>query len=121
MRLSGGKIVADYGVCWWNNEKNRVDYFIGIKTSDANGDITGTSPLEISGGLYAIFATPPTSHFDFVNTIHRTWPYILNVWMPQSEYRCARGYKYQFETYVEASRTYSEDIYIPIERKDKDA
>jgi len=115
LRLSGGKIVADYGVCVWNNEKNRLDYFIGIRTDAADGDISGTTKLIIPGGLYAVIATPPSSHFDFVNTIHRTWGYILNVWMPKSEYRCSRDNPYQFETYVETSRTYSEDIYIPIE------
>jgi len=117
LRLSGGKTVADYGVSSWNDEKNQVDYFIGIKKEEANGDISGTSCLEISGGLYAVFATPPTSHFDFVNTVHRTWNYITDVWLQQSEYQFALGSKYQFETYVEASRTYSEDIYIPIEKR----
>jgi AraC family transcriptional regulator len=114
-RLSGGEIVADYGVCAWNNIKKRLEYFIGIKTSDFSEDMPGTQQLEILGGLYAVFTTPPSSHFDFVNTIHRTWDYILNIWLPDSEYKavCLP----QFETYVEASRTYSEDIYIPIERK----
>jgi len=114
-RLSGGKTVADYGVCWWSNEKKRLDYFIGIRADDASGDITGTAQLKIPAGLYAVFATPPASHFDFVNTVHRTWNYIFHCWMPQSGYRCAAGYEYQFEIYIEASRTYSEDIYIPIE------
>lgn len=116
-RLSGGKTITDYGVCIWNSEANRLDYFIGIPTEDAKGDLTETKQLHVSGGLYAIFATPPTSHFNFVNMIHRTWSYILNVWMPESEYQCAPDHGYQFETYIEASRTYSEDIYIPIESK----
>ena len=116
-RLSGGKLCADYGVCVLNSETNRLDYFIGIRTKNAGGDITDAKELFISGGLYAVFATPPASHFNFVNTIHRTWFYILNTWMPQSEYRCSSNHGYQFETYVEESRAYSEDIYIPIEGK----
>jgi len=115
-RLSGGNTVADYGVCSWDHEKRRLDYFIGIRTDEAAGDITGTTQLEIPGGLYAVTSTPPSTHFDFVNTIHRTWDYILDVWMPKSGYHCDRSNPYQFETYVEASRTYSERIYIPIER-----
>jgi AraC family transcriptional regulator len=114
-RLSGGSTVTDYGVCWWNQEKNRLDYFIGIQRDNVNGDIMGTTELKIPGGLYAVFATPPASHFDFVNTIHRTWKYIFHDWMPQNGYKCATGYKYQFETYIEANRTFSENIYIPIE------
>lgn len=116
-RLSGGKVCTDYGVCRWNKEANLLDYFIGIRAEDAVGDTSGTMQLQVSGGLYALFSTPPSSHFNFVNTIHRTWHYIFNVWMPGSEYRCAADHGYQFETYVEASRTFSEDIYIPIEVK----
>ena len=116
-KLSGGKTVADYGVCRWNHQTNRLDYYCGIRTDEADGDTSGTIRLDIPGGLYAFTSTPPTSHFDFVNTIHRTWSYILNIWMPQSGYRCAGDNPYQFETYVEASRRYSEDIYIPVEKK----
>jgi len=114
-KLSGGKTVTDYGVSSWNEETQQVDYFIGIRAESAAGNVEGATELEIPGGLYAVFATSTTSHFDFVNTIHKTWNYIHNTWLPQSDYRLAAGY--QFETYVEASRTYSEDIYIPIERK----
>jgi AraC family transcriptional regulator len=114
-RLSGGKTVADYGVCVWNNEKNCLDYVIGIRTDKATGETAGTKQLEIPGGLYLMVPTPPTSHFDFVNTIHRTWNYILNVWLPQSDYVFIGGP--QYEKYVEASRTYSEDIYIPVGKR----
>ena len=118
LRLSGGKTVADYGVSSWNNEKMCIDYFIGIRTYNADGDKSGTSLLEIPGGLYAVFTTPPSSHFDFVNVIHRTWRYITDIWLQQSEYRCAWGNKYQFEKYIESSRTYSEDIFVPVEKRD---
>ncbi len=116
-QLSGGKVCADYGVCRWNNETNRLDYFIGIRTEDIDGNTSGTTQLLVSGGLYAVFSTPPSNHFNFVNIIHRIWNYIFNVWMPGSEYRCTTDHGYQFETYVEASHTFSEDIYIPIEVK----
>jgi len=115
-RLSGGKAVRDYGVSSWNDVEKRVGYFIGIRAKDAAGETAGAQRLEIPGGLYAVFTTPPASHFNFVNTIHRSWHYINHVWLPQSAYRAADG-KYQLESYAEASRTYSEDIYIPIERK----
>ncbi|MCL1794543.1 MAG: AraC family transcriptional regulator [Oscillospiraceae bacterium] len=114
-KLSGGRIVADYGVMKWDKEKQWLDYYIGIKTSDANGDIAGTVEIEIPGGLYAVFSTPPASHFDFVATIHKTRGYIECVWLPNGEYKKTDGW--EFETYIEASRTYSEDIYIPIEKK----
>ena len=113
--LSSGKITADYGVSLWNSEIDHLDYWCGIRTDEALGDISGTVQLYIPGGLYAVFATPATPQADFVNTIHRSWAYILNVWLPKSDYQYMGGY--QFETYVEASRTFSEQIYIPVQVK----
>jgi AraC family transcriptional regulator len=114
LRLSNGRTVADYGVSHWNNEKMILEYFIGIRTDDTTGDAAGTIQIEIPSGLYAVFTTPSSSHFDFVNIVHRTWQFINNVWLPQSEY--IRAGKYEFETYIETSRRYSEDIYIPIQK-----
>lgn len=116
-RLSGENVCADYGVSLWNSNTNGIEYFIGVQAEDANGDLTGTKELFISGGLYAIFTTPVTSQFNFVSTVHRVWSYILNDWIPKSNYHCTTKHGHQFETYVEASRAFSEDIYIPIELK----
>ncbi|MGF7143897.1 AraC family transcriptional regulator [Anaerotaenia torta] len=114
-RLSGGKVCEDYGVSLWNAKENRLDYWNGIPTKEAQGNAAGTVQIHIPGGLYAVFATPLATHFDFVNTIHRTWGYISDTWLPKSNYR--RTGSYEFESYVEASRTFSEKIYIPIEEK----
>ena len=113
--LSGGREVCDYGVCIWNNETERLDYYVGIKKDEAAGNLQCTDTLEIQGGLYARFSTPPARHCDFVNTIHRTWDYIFKEWLPQSDYAFTGGY--QFECYVESSRVYSEDIYIPVRER----
>ncbi len=113
-KLSGGKIVKDYGVSIWNKTENKVDYYCGIESSNAKGDISGTVELFINGGLYAVFSTPPSTHADFVNVIHKTWKFINCKWPNQSGYRHTG--KAQFECYVEESRTYSEDIFIPIEK-----
>jgi len=112
-KLSGGKVCEDYGISAWNKNENKLDYFIGIRKNNALGDNDGTVELSIPGGLYAVFTTPRTSHFDFVNTIHRTWNYIYNKWLPNSGYRHTGGC--EFESYVEESRAYSEKIYIPLE------
>lgn len=118
-KLSGGKVVEDYGVSLWNHTVHKVTYYIGIREADARGDLTNTETLDIAGGLYAVFDTPPSTHFDFVNTIHRTWDYIIDVWLPENGYRRAGGF--ELESYVEESRLFSERIYIPItpERKDE--
>lgn len=110
--LSGGAVTEDFGVCIWNREKRRLDYFIGIRESEAKGDLTGTLTLEIEGGTYAVFDTPPATQFHFVASIHRTWDYIARVWLPENGYRRTGGY--ELESYIEQSRRYSERIYIPI-------
>lgn len=112
-KLSGGKVCEDYGVSTWNESENKLDYFIGVQKDNAIGDTDGTMELLIQGGLYAIFATPKTSHYDFVNTIHRTWAYINSKWLQNNGYRRTGGY--EFESYIEESRTFSEKIYIPLE------
>lgn len=114
-KLTGGRICEDYGVSLWNTAENKPDYYIGVRKSDALGDTAGTVELAVPGGLYAVFATPPSSHFDFVNTIHLTWEYINNEWLPGSGYE--RTGSCEFETYIESSRSYSEKIYIPIKPK----
>ncbi|MCI9408448.1 MAG: AraC family transcriptional regulator [Oscillospiraceae bacterium] len=115
LRLSGGEITEDFGVMRWNPEKERLDYFIGIRAEKAKGNILGTVRLDISEGLYAVFDTPPASQHDFVNVIRRTWDWIYGDWLPQSGYR--RGGGFEMECYEETSRKYSERIYVPLERK----
>lgn len=111
-KLSDGAVCEDYGVCLRNTAAKKMDYYIGIRKENALGDLTGTTELSINGGLYAVFATPKTSHYDFVNTIHRTWSYINRVWLPDSGYK--KIGEYEFESYIEESRTFSEKIYIQI-------
>ncbi|MEO3948044.1 AraC family transcriptional regulator [Gorillibacterium sp. CAU 1737] len=112
-RLSGGATVTDYGVCSWNLPLARLDYWIGIRKEDANGDLTSSEELHIPGGLYAVFTTPPATSFAFVNAIHRTWEFINTEWLPHSGYWRTGGY--EFETYTEEARTFQEKIYIPLE------
>ena len=116
-RLSGGAAVIDYGACLWNQEKNKLDYWIGIRETDAHGDRDGTIELQIAGGLYAVFKTPPSTNFDFVNCIHRTWDHINHVWLAENGY--AKRFDYEFECYLEESRVFSETIYIPIIKKNE--
>lgn len=116
-KLSGGREVRDYGVSSWNCGKNRLDYYIGIRSEQAVGDTEDTVELRIAGGLYAVFSTPPARQSDFVNQIHRTWKYIKEQWFSQSVYERRNGY--EFECYCEKSRLFSEDIYIPLKEKEK--
>lgn len=109
-KLSGGEVQTDYGFSVWNFEENRLEYYAGILTEYAHGDLTGTMQLNVNGGLYAVFDTPSADKYTFVNAIRRAWEYIMQEWIPQS------GYVYpgdcDFETYRESSREYSERIFI---------
>lgn len=114
-RLSGGKIVEDFGAMKWNPQKNGLDYYIGINANYAKGDTTGTVLLNIAEGLYAIFDTPPATQHNFVNIIRHTWDWIYKEWLPNSGYHRASGF--ELESYVESSRKYSERIYVPLIKK----
>lgn len=115
-RLTGGITVEDYGVSIWDSEWKKLDYFIGVRETDAHGDLARTVKLSIPEGLYAVFETPPATSFDFVNSIHRTWDYIAKVWLRENGY-CRTGGP-EFETYVEESRTFQEKIYLPIQKQE---
>ncbi|MBQ2254324.1 MAG: GyrI-like domain-containing protein, partial [Clostridia bacterium] len=114
-KLSGGRVVEDHGVMYFHKDTGRLDYFIGIPTEKAAGDREGTEELRFPGGLYAIFETPPATQHEFSAVIRDTWDYIREEWFPKSGYLRKDGY--ELEKYTEASRTYTETIYIPIERK----
>lgn len=114
-KLSGGEARPDYGVSIWNFEKNKLDYYIGILTEYAKGDLSGTLQLKVEGGLYAIFDTPKADKYTFVNAIRKTWDYIYGEWTCQSEY--VNLGDCDFETYKENSREFSEQIFIHVKEK----
>ena len=115
VKLSGGDIVEDFGAMIWDNEKEQLNYHIGIKADVAKGDTTNTIQLKISGGLYAVFETPTATQHDFVSAIRSTWDWIYRDWLPNSGYHKAPGF--ELESYIENSRKYIERIYIPIEKE----
>ncbi|WP_082651664.1 helix-turn-helix domain-containing protein [Gorillibacterium timonense] len=112
-KLSGGMPCTDYGVCIWNHSIGKLDYFIGIRKEHARGDLSDTQEIAISGGRYAVFTTPPSTFYTFVSTIHQTWAFINNKWLPTSGCRSTGGH--EFETYTEEARTFREQIHIPLE------
>ncbi len=118
VKLSGGKTVEDYGAMRWNREKKKLDYYIGIDARNAVENTANAVTLDISGGLYAVFETSPSSQHQFVDTIRKTWDWIGNCWLPQNGYK--KRNDFELERYIESSRTYSETIFIPIE-KEKDS
>jgi AraC family transcriptional regulator len=99
----------------FNLENDELTYLIGVEVDPG---VSVEPPLEarwIPSMEYAVFSTPPANKYTFVKQIHRTWDYIFQYWLVHSGYEHAG--KLEFETYCEASETYSEDIYIPIIRR----
>ncbi len=117
-RLTGGAVVPDWGVMHRDAVTGYLRYWIGVRSEHARGDLTGTVRLDIPGGLYAAFDTAPAHQHNFVATIQRTWDWICGEWFPASPYRPGPGF--EMEQYTEADRTYTERIYVPLERKEED-
>ncbi|MBQ2749205.1 MAG: AraC family transcriptional regulator [Clostridia bacterium] len=113
--LSGGRVVTDYGVMTRGSDGKRRSYAIGIRSEHAQGDKQGTISVAIDGGLYAAFETQAADPISFVATIHHTWDWIFESWLPDNGYVRREGF--EFESYVESSRLYSERIYIPIRKE----
>ena len=85
---------------------------LGIRSEMAAGDVSGTVRLTLKEGMYAVFQTQPSGQHDFVETVQRTWDWIYDVWMPENGFRRGRGY--ECERYTESSRTFREEILVPI-------
>ena len=115
--LSGGAAVTDFGVMIKNPQSGILDYYIGIRSEEAKGNLDGTVRLEIDGGLYAVFETPPATQHDFVSVIQDTWKWIYAEWMPQSGY--VRGKGFEMESYVESGRSFCEHIFVPLKKQPK--
>jgi len=103
----------NYPPNFWN--KYNAKKLSGGRSNDEKGDLSDTQKIYINSGQYAVFQTPQSSHAGFVNNIHRTWDYIYKIWLPNSEYELTGSY--EFESYIEQSRAFSEKIFIPIRGK----
>lgn len=92
--------------------KEFLKYFIGVEVDSYDNMPNNIIKITIPATTYAVFSTPKSDTFSFVKTIHRTWHFIYQQWFPDSVY--THNGTYEFETYCEDSRTFSEDIYIPV-------
>jgi len=113
-----------------DDEMGSFTYMMGVGVAEAEYAVPlrpGTYRHEISGGLYAIFTTPLTHDDDEEYTqnaaLQDTWKYILEDWLPKSEYEyddTRMDYEYHDER---AHSDWREDgkccteIRIPVRRK----
>ena len=79
----------EISMCYDINENTGEFTYILGRGIDNPDDLTSIQPdmtkVDIVGGLYAIFSTPPTAD-SFVQTAQDTWNEIFLKWLPQSEF-----------------------------------
>lgn len=99
-------------------------YMLG-RGIDASGDLEKIEPdmtrVDIPGGLYAIFSTPPAE--DFAEPAIKMWNDILTSWLPQSEFEYDDSRPdFEYHDYRDHGWYFGGnlqiDICIPIRQKD---
>jgi len=76
-------------MCYDIDESTGEFTYIMGRGIDNHDDLTNVQPdmtqVDIDGGLYAIFSTPPAAD-SFIQTAQDTWNEIFLHWLPQSEF-----------------------------------
>ena len=108
-----------------DTENGEFTYLLG-RGIDNPADYEKMEPdmtrVDIQGGLYAVFSTPPAE--DYLVAIQDTWHEILTDWLPGSEFEFDDT-RYDFEYYDHRDHGWyfggkvQMDICIPIRLKEK--
>lgn len=101
-----------YGLCQEAQADGRFRYLAGFAVSEAGQLPDGMEAWSLPEQTYAVFPCD-------LSTIHQTYQYAFETWLPQSAYRYNHGT--DFELYDEAfdpeTGTGIMYIYIPVEKK----
>ena len=80
---------CEISMCYDVNDAGEFSYMLG-RGIDNPADLLNAQPdmtrIDIAGGLYAVFSTPPAADGHFIQTIQHTWNEIFTTWLPQSEF-----------------------------------
>ncbi|QVK17092.1 AraC family transcriptional regulator [Mycoplasmatota bacterium] len=106
---------VDIGYCKVISDEE-VYYYIGVESEYKDIRKLDLFTLTFPKSMYAVFKSPKTDKYNFVEMIHQTWNYIYVKWLPDSDF--IQSSIYAFESYNESSRSYSEKIYIPIKMEE---
>jgi len=105
-----------------DEEHDCFTYMLGVGVDQADAEVPqrpGTYRHQTAGGLYAVFTTPPCADDDCVQW-QKAWRYILDEWLPGSEYEFDDA-RTDFEYYDERDHTDEGngimDIYVPIRKR----
>ncbi len=128
---------CEYTVCFDTEpETGEFTYLLGVGV-DNTEDLSKIEPdmyeMEMPGGLYAKFTTPPIdsseySLSDYAQNVRDTWKNVFDSWLPASGYEFDES-RYDFEYYDERDHNVDKrdplytngiiqmDIYIPIKKR----
>jgi len=95
----------DYGLLKSHTD-NSYSYWIGRENLDTS------QLLVIPAGWYLKFNTSSADAFTFVESIHKAWEEIYRYLDANN---IVQKGPFAFERYIEASKTFSEEIFIPVE------
>ena len=118
---------CEISVCYDVDENTEeFSYMLG-RGIDNPEDLLNIEPdmtrIDITGGLYAIFPTPPVED-DYIQTAKNTWNEILLDWLPNSEFEYDES-RYDFEYHDKRDHgkyfggKLQIDICIPIRQKEE--
>ena len=119
---------CEISMCYDVDEKTgEFTYMLG-RGIDNPADLENIQPdmtrIDITGGLYAIFPTPPAAD-SYIQAAQDTWNKIFINWLPQSEFEYDET-RYDFEYHDERDHgkyfggKLQIDIYIPIRQREED-
>jgi predicted transcriptional regulator YdeE len=104
-------IDGGFGVCGHTQEDGSFDYLAGFAVSSTERIPQGMTTWEVPAQKYAVF--PCT-----LNTLHETYRYAFETWLPTSGYKYTKGpdFEYYDENFDASDKDRSVlHIYIPIE------
>ncbi len=111
-----------------NESTGEFTYLVG-RGIDNPDDLANIRPdmtrVDIAGGLYAIFSTPPAVGSQLSQTIQDTWNEIFLHWLPQSEFEYDEmRYDFGYHDHREHGWYFDGkeqiDIYIPIRQREEE-
>ena len=123
---------CEYTVCFdIDPVTNEFTYLLGVGVDNPE-DLSKIEPdmyeMEMPGGSYAKFTTPPIENSKYVQNVRDTWKNVFDSWLPASAYEFDEK-RYDFEYYDERDHNYDEgdplynnglvqmDIFIPVKKR----
>lgn len=105
-----------YDALYFNtfNPNTEFEKWVAVAVTDFNEIPEAMEPIALAGGLYAVFV-----HKGDVTTASKTFQYIFETWLPNSEYVLDDRMHFELlgEKYKNNDTSSEEEIWIPIQLK----